>query len=143
MTSYTQNWVYGWNDKPDRADDVGGMPSVPYGSLHQVEIVTAPVALAAELAVHIARKLRRVPPRTLRGAILRPGRDTPRWNKLAEAAAKLLRRRGDKVRLARFLGISRQRLHLLLKARTACPDAERALLLREWVELRQRGLDLV
>jgi len=130
------------NDKPGRADDVCGMPRVPFGTVHQIELVAAPLLLAAELAAQGARKLRRAPQRVLRGAILRPGRDTPRWNKLAEAAAKLLRRRGDKARLARILGISRQRLHLLLKARTACPDAERTLLLHEWVDLRQRGLDL-
>ena len=130
------------NDKLGRANDVCGMSHVPFGTAHQVATITAPVVLVAELAAHVTRELRRAPPRVPRGAILRPGRDTPRWNKLAEAAAKLLCRRGDKARLARILGISRQRLHLLLKARTACPDAERTLLLQEWMELRQRGLDL-
>ena len=129
------------NDKPGGANDVCGMPRVSYGAIHHLETIAAPAIAVAELAAHVTRKLRRAPPRAPRGAILRPGRDTPRWNKLAEAAAKLLRRRGDKARLARILGISRQRLHLLLKARTACPDAERTLRLQEWVELRQRGLD--
>ena len=117
------------------------MSHVPFGTAHHVATVTAPVILVAELTAHVTRKLRRAPQCAPRGGILRPGRDTPRWNKLAEAAAKLLRRRGDKARLARILGISRQRLHLLLKARTACPDAERTLQLFEWVDLRQRGLD--
>ena len=94
---------------------------------------------AAELAVHGAKKLRRPRKRAPRGAILRPGPDTPRWNKLADDAVKFLRRRGDKVKLARILGISRQRLHLLLKARTACPDAERTLQLCEWVEHRRQS----
>jgi hypothetical protein len=89
-----------------------------------------------------AGKLQRTDKRPPRGAILQPGPDTPRWNALADAATKLLRRRGDKTKLARILGISRQRLHLLLKARTACPDAERTLLLLEWVHVRERGFDL-
>jgi len=51
----------------------------------------------------------------------------------------MLRRRGDKVKLARLLGISRQRLNLLLKVRTACPDAERTLQLCEWLEHRRQS----
>jgi hypothetical protein len=85
----------------------------------------------AELAAHGARKLRPSHASAPRGVILRPGPDTPRWNALAKSAAKLLRRRGDKAKLARVLEISRQRLHLLLKAKTACPDADRTLLLPE------------
>lgn len=106
-----------------------------------METIAAPMLLAAELASHGVRKLRRARHRDPRGAILQPGPATPRWNQLAADAAKLIRRRGDKVRLARILGISRQRLHLLLKVRTACPDAERTLQLLEWVELRRRDLD--
>ena len=63
----------------------------------------------------------------------RPGVDTPLWNALAAAAASRLKRYGSKARMARFLGISRQRLHLLLVARSAYPDAERALLLQLWL----------
>lgn len=65
---------------------------------------------------------------------LRAGPDTPLWNALAQAVAVRLRRRGSKARLARLLGISRQRLHLLLVARRAYPDAERALLLLFWLQ---------
>lgn len=120
----------------------GGMPRVRYGTDYQMERLAAPALAAAAIAAKAVRKLRRPRLPAPRGATLRPGPATPRWNELAAAAALLLRRRGDKVRLARILGISRQRLHLLLTARTACPDAERTLLLREWVELRRRGSDL-
>ena len=105
-------------------------------------MVAAPVLAAADVATHLARKIKRARPRPLRGATLRVGPETPLWNKLAATAAKLLRKRGDKAHLARVLGVSRQRLHLLLTAKTACPDAERALLLIEWVEARKRGQNL-
>jgi hypothetical protein len=118
------------------------MPRAPFGTQHQVEIVALPGLIAAEGAVRLVNKIKRSRPKPLRGATPRAGADTPLWNKLAAAAAKSLRRRGDKARLARILGISRQRLHLLLIAKTAYPDAERTLLLMEWVEARKQGLDL-
>ena len=77
--------------------------------------------------------------RTMRFAALRPGADTPMWNQLVKSAAPFFRRRGDKVKLARLLGISRQRLHQLLVAKTACADAERTLLLLAWVNARRGG----
>jgi hypothetical protein len=57
--------------------------------------------------------------------------------------APLLRRRGSKVHLARILGISRQRLHVCLKARTGGLDAERTLLLLAWLAARRQGRELV
>jgi hypothetical protein len=118
------------------------MPYVPFGTAHHIATVTAPVLAVADVAVWGMRKLRSNRQRPPSGTCLQPGPATPRWNQLADAAAKLLRRRGDKVKLARILGISRQRLHLLLTARIACPDAERTLLLIEWVAARRQGLDL-
>ena len=117
------------------------MPRVPFGTMYYVEAIAAPGLAAAELATRGARRLLRAR-HAPRGLILRPGPETPRWNALAQSALKLLRRRGDKVKLARILGLSRQRLHLLLQAGTACPDAERTLLLQEWVQARRRGHDL-
>ena len=115
------------------------MPRSPFGTQHHIEMVASPVLAVAKLAGVAARKLRSTPRESARGSSLRPGPETPLWNALAAAAAKHLRRRGDKVRLARILGISRQRLHLLLTAKTACPDAERTLMLQDWVEARRRG----
>ncbi|MEN9402954.1 MAG: hypothetical protein RL091_1657 [Verrucomicrobiota bacterium] len=78
-----------------------------------------------------------------RGVTLQPGVDTPVWNELVRQAVPYLRKRGDKVRLARLLGISRQRLHQLLVARTACADAERTLLLLAWLQSRRSGREWV
>ena len=69
--------------------------------------------------------------------------DTPLWNALAVAVEKQLKRRGAKSRLARLLGISRQRLHLLVVAKTAYPDAERALLLQLWLQARLLNRELL
>lgn len=71
-------------------------------------------------------------------ATLRPGADTPLWNELARVCAQQLTRRGDKARLARVLGVSRQRVHMLLVAKSACPDAERALQLLAWLNAGRR-----
>lgn len=73
---------------------------------------------------------------------LRPGMDTPLWNALARAVQAQLTRRGEKSRLARMLGISRQRLHMLIVVKTAYPDAERALLLLVWLQARLLSRDL-
>ena len=70
---------------------------------------------------------------------LRPGPDTPVWNQLVKHTKPYFRKRGDKVKLARLLGISRQRLHQLLVERSACADAERTLLLVAWVHTRRSG----
>ena len=72
---------------------------------------------------------------------MHPGPDTPLWNELVTATQKLLKRRGEKAKLARYLGVPRQRIHLLLVAKTACPDAERALQLLAWVNARRAGRD--
>ncbi len=113
-----------------------------FGTQYHLETIATPVLAAADAAAQLARKTKRARPRPLRGATLPVGPATPLWNELAATANKLLRKRGDKARLARILGISRQRLHLLVKARTACPDAERTLLLVAWVNARHRGEDL-
>jgi hypothetical protein len=55
----------------------------------------------------------------------------------------LLGKYGSKVRLARFLGLPRQRMQDCLKARHAALDAERTLLLLCWVSARQQGRDLM
>lgn len=77
------------------------------------------------------------------GWALKPGPDTPVWNELVRQAAPYLRKRGDKVRLARMLGLPRQRLHQLLVAKTACADAERTLLLLAWVRSKRAGHEWV
>jgi hypothetical protein len=98
-------------------------------------------AAAARAAARVGRS--RAATRTRRGCTLRPGTATPVWNELAKHAAGLLRNRGDKARLARILGVPRQRLQDCLRARTACLDAERTLLLLCWIAYRRQGRDLL
>lgn len=100
-------------------------------------------AKSARAARQTARSRPRPSPRRRRGATLRPGPATPLWNELVRAAQPCLVRRGDKARLARLLGLPRQRLQDCLRAGTACLDAERTLLLLCWVHARQQGRELV
>jgi hypothetical protein len=90
-----------------------------------------------------AKRLKAPDRRPGRFTALRPGPATPVWNELVRHAAPYLRKRGDKVKLARLLGISRQRLHQLLVGRSACADAERTLLLVAWVQARRSGREWV
>ena len=96
---------------------------------------------AADRAVRAAAgKLRRRP--TRRGRILAPGIDTPLWNELVRQVLPQLKKRGSKAHLARLLGLPRQRLQDCLKAKTACLDAERTLLLLCWLAARRQGREL-
>ena len=106
-----------------------------------VEIMEWLTDAAAESARRTASKLKRRPPK--RGQTLLPGVDTPLWNELVRQATPLLRKRGSKVHLARILGISRQRLHVCLKAQAGCLDDERTLLLLAWLCARRQGRELV
>ena len=92
----------------------------------------------AQLAVTSARP----PTRSPKGRSLKPGSATPLWNEVAGAALAHLSRRGDHVRLARLLGVPRQRLHEILKSRRYLPDAECTLLLLVWLQAKQSGRDL-
>ncbi|HVU25655.1 MAG TPA: hypothetical protein VHE13_16110 [Opitutus sp.] len=108
--------------------------------------VPAEIAVALmEAAVEVARRnakmlLRSHRPR--RGQTLHPGIDTPLWNTLARALDAQLTRYGEKARLARVLGLPRQRVHDFLRARRHLPDAERTLLLLAWLHARRNGGDL-
>ena len=72
----------------------------------------------------------------------RPGYDTPLWNVCATLLKAELRARGSKVRLARYLGIPRQRLQDFLKGRSRLPDAELLLRMLHWMSEKQAGRDL-
>jgi hypothetical protein len=99
--------------------------------------------LAAVSARAAAQSGRRLTARRSRNLKLAPGAGTPLWNELVEQTLPLLTRRGSKAHLARILGLPRQRLQDCLKARSACLDAERTLLLLCWVTARQEGRDLI
>lgn len=101
-------------------------------------MATLEMADRALLKWHEDRQ-RRSRPRHRAGATLRPGRRTPYWLALAHEVERRVGRWGEKAALARHLGISRQRLHLLIRAKTAMPDAERALQLAHWLLERMAG----
>ncbi len=79
-------------------------------------------------------------PRRRNGGTLRPGKaTTPLWNKLVVQIRPLLKRRGEKAQLARLLGIHRQGINEYFVSETRMPDAERTLLLLEWIEARRKN----
>ncbi len=100
-----------------------------------------PLAQAAETTLRIAAKKNAARRRVRRGSTLRPGAATPMWNEIVKAVRPFLRKRGSKVKLARILGVPRQRIHDYFVACAACPDAERLLLLLHWLVARRAGKD--
>jgi hypothetical protein len=92
---------------------------------------------ARESARQLARSYREATRQRI-GSTLRPGSKTPLWNALVAEARPLLRRHGEKAVLARLLGLPRQRVHDFLVGHGRMPDAERTLLLIEWIAARQR-----
>jgi hypothetical protein len=111
---------------------------VIHADLAQALFVAA--AASARVAARAGHQLTATPKSSR--ATLRPGPSTPVWNELVKQARALLRVRGEKARLARVLGVPRQRVNDFLQARTACPDAERTLLLLCWVACRHQGGNL-
>lgn len=97
---------------------------------------------AARAALAERRRARTDDAAAPRGRTLRPGADTPLWNELAAAVRPHLATRGAKAKLARILGIPRQRVHDYLQAGSAAPNAERTLLLLCWVAARRAGREL-
>jgi hypothetical protein len=86
---------------------------------------------------HAALRSRRKRPYRTR----RPGFASPLWNVCATQLRRALVRRGAKARLARYLGIPRQRLTDFLRARTRLPDAELTLRLLHWLAEHRAGRD--
>jgi hypothetical protein len=82
---------------------------------------------------------RMAPPRSS-GGTLRPGPvSSPLWNKLVAQVRPLLKRRGEKAQLARLLGLHRQGINEYFVSGSRMPDAERTLLLLEWIEARRKN----
>jgi transcriptional regulator with XRE-family HTH domain len=99
------------------------------------------LADAAEAAAKQAKKQLR--PRR-QGSYLtkRPGDDTPMWNACAVLLREELKPYGAKVRLARFLGIPKQRLSDYLKNGSRMPEAETLLQILNWLAQKQAGRDI-
>jgi transcriptional regulator with XRE-family HTH domain len=71
----------------------------------------------------------------------RPGAETPLWNRCASALRAELKPHGAKVRLARYLGIPKQRITDFLSGRRRMPDAELTLQLLCWLAEKRSGRD--
>lgn len=88
-----------------------------------------------------ARKRTR-PRRHASYSTVRPGPATPFWNLLAQELRAELRPLGSKVRLARYLGIPKQRLNDFLTGNSRMPDAELTLRMFHWLAEKRAGRDL-
>lgn len=111
------------------------MAKIPFSySLWPIEVLLGSLSATARTSAR-----RRMAPRRSVGATIRPGRDTPLWNQLVADIRPLLRKRGEKAQLARLLGLQRQAVNEYFVRSRRMPDAERTLLLLEWLRLRQAG----
>ncbi len=107
----------------------------PY-SLWPIEVVLGAISDLARDSARRRLSHRRV---NAGGATIRPGADTPLWNKLAGEVRPLLKVRGEQAQLARLLGVQRQAVNAYFVSRIRMPDAERVLLLQEWLRVRKSG----
>lgn len=104
--------------------------------------------LLTEAAEHAARLAARQVKRQLkplrRGAFRtrRPGDETPMWNACVALLRQELQPWGSKVRLARYLGVPKQRINDFLKNRSRMPDAETLLRILNWLAQKKNGRDL-
>jgi hypothetical protein len=73
---------------------------------------------------------------------LRPGPLTPMWNQCRIALRAELKPHGTKVRLARYLGIPKQRLSDFLAGNRRMSDAELTLQMLYWLAAKRTGKDL-
>lgn len=80
-------------------------------------------------------------PRSAVGQSRRPGPDTPMWNACVDELRSALQLRGAKARLARYLGIPKQRVTDFVRGRRRLPDAELALRLLHWLAEQRAGRD--
>lgn len=105
-------------------------------SLWPVEAVLGALSEAARTSARRRMSPRR---RASGGATIRPGADTPLWNKLVDDVRPILKKRGEKAQLARLLGVHRQAVNEYFVSRRRMPDAEGVLLLQEWLRVRKSG----
>jgi hypothetical protein len=104
----------------------------------EISLALAEAAGAAGIKALAALRPRR------RGAyrVRRPGPETPCWNAVARLLRAELKARGTKARVARYLGIPRQRLSDYVTSRKRLPDTEVVLQLLHWLIERRAGKDL-
>jgi hypothetical protein len=116
------------------------MSSTPiHPRLQALFALTDILTIAAETGARRAKAaIRR---RTPRGRVRRPGADTPMWNTFATELRGALQPRGAKVRLARYLGVPKQRIRDFVTGRHRLPDAELTLRMLHWLIENQAGRD--
>lgn len=105
-----------------------------------IEVSEGFYAIAEEIRRAVQAKFKRAP--LPRGATLRPGADTPLWLALAAAIRPWLRTYGAKAILGRQLGVHRGRITEYFVKHSAMPDAERTLLLLEWLGKVRAGAQI-
>jgi len=100
--------------------------------------------LLADAAEAGAKQLQKGLKPVRRGAFKsrQPGLETPLWNECAVMLRQELKPFGAKVRLARYLGIPKQRLTDYLKGCRRLPDAEMTLRMLNWLAQKKAGRDL-
>jgi len=100
--------------------------------------------LLADAAEAGAKKLKKqlTPRRSGSYKTRRPGDDTLMWNACAALLRDELKPYGSKVRMARYLGIPKQRLSDFLKGGRRMPDAEATLQMLNWLAHKRAGRDL-
>ena len=71
-----------------------------------------------------------------------PGEETPMWNTCVGLLQQELKPRGSKVRLARYLGVPKQRITDYVTNGSRMPDAETLLRMLHWLAEKRAGQDL-
>jgi transcriptional regulator with XRE-family HTH domain len=101
-------------------------------------------ALLADAAEEGAKQVKKQLRPRRRGSYLtrRPGTDTPMWNTCAALLREELKPYGSRARLARYLGIPKQRLSDYLKNGSRMPEAETLLQILNWLAQKQGGRDV-
>lgn len=99
-------------------------------------------ATTASKRVHLALRPRSPARPTGSYRTRKTGFETPLWNVCIVMIKAELTAHGSKVRLARYLGIPRQRLQDFLNGRSRLPDAELTLRLLHWLAAKRTGRDV-
>lgn len=94
---------------------------------------------ATEMAAQSQKAFRISPRRVRNNVTLRPGRETLLWNELRTQLQPHLLRYGDQAKLARVLGLPRQRVNAFVTGGGQMPDAERTLQLLAWLIAVRQG----
>lgn len=117
------------------------MSAIPlHPRLQPLVILSDVMEVAAETGAKRAQAALRKRQRA--GIVRRQGADTPMWNLVLTELRGALGARGAKMRLARYLGVPRQRVHNFVGEKSRLPDAELALRMLHWLaEQRATGVD--